>query len=187
MPIPQSGTFLPGPAKLEDMQRKDNFSCKMQLRQTICYNSLQRTSELVFKETRIINHKIINMPNTATIKHKLGKKVLVVEDEGEMGLVLNMIFSEKPFQLDYVSNLLAAEEYLKQYDPSLIILDNKLPDGFGVDFISYIKKKYPSIKIIMISGLGSARDVALENGADMFLEKPFTLEEFEEAINQVFK
>ena len=125
------------------------------------------------------------MPNTATVKQKLGKKVLVVEDEGEMGLVLNMIFSDKKFQLDYVDNLLSAEEYLQQQEPSLIILDNKLPDGFGVDFISYIKKKYPSIKIIMISGLASARDVALENGADMFLEKPFSLEEFEEAINRV--
>jgi DNA-binding response OmpR family regulator len=39
----------------------------------------------------------------------------------------------------------------------------------------------------MISGLGAARDVALENGADMFLEKPFAMEEFEKAINQVLK
>ena len=127
------------------------------------------------------------MPNTATVKPKLGKKVLVVEDEGEMGLVLNMIFSEKNFQLDYVNTLLAAEEYLQQHEPSLIILDNKLPDGYGVDFISYIKKKYPAIKIIMISGLAAARDVALTNGADIFLEKPFSLAAFEEAINMVLK
>jgi DNA-binding response OmpR family regulator len=127
------------------------------------------------------------MQNTAKVKPKLGKKVLVVEDEGEMGLVLNMIFSDKQFQLDYVNNLLSAEEYLKQQEHSLIILDNKLPDGFGVDFISYIKKKYPAIKIIMISGLAAARDVALANGADMFLEKPFDLKEFEAAINQVLE
>ena len=125
------------------------------------------------------------MPKTATVKEKKKKKVLVVEDEGEMGLVLNMIFSEKKFQLDYVNNLLSAEEYLQQHEPSLIILDNKLPDGFGVDFISYIKKKHPAIKIIMISGLGAARDVALENGADMFLEKPFSLTEFEKAITKL--
>jgi two-component system, OmpR family, response regulator len=159
----------------------------MQLRQAICYSSLQGTSEPAFKEAIIINPKKSSMPNTATVKNKLEKKVLVVEDEGEMGLVLNMIFSERNFQLDYVSNLLSAQEYLQQQEPSLIILDNKLPDGFGVDFISYIKKKHPSIKIIMISGLGAARDVALENGADMFLEKPFALEEFEKAINLVLK
>jgi DNA-binding response OmpR family regulator len=37
----------------------------------------------------------------------------------------------------------------------------------------------------MISGLGSARDVALENGADLFFEKPFSLDEFEKAIQQL--
>jgi two-component system OmpR family response regulator len=125
------------------------------------------------------------MPSTTTQKRKTGKKVLVVEDEGEMALVLNMILDERNLQLDYVDTLLSADEYLQKQEPSLILLDNKLPDGFGVDFISYIRKKYPSIKIIMISGLGSARDVALENGADMFFEKPFSLDEFEKAINQL--
>ncbi len=124
------------------------------------------------------------MSKGATKKSKALKKVLVVEDEGEIALVLNMVFSDKKIQLDYANNLLSADEYLQKQQPSLIILDNKLPDGFGVDFISYLKKKYPVIKIIMISGLGSARDVALENGADMFFEKPFGLEEIEKAVNQ---
>ena len=125
------------------------------------------------------------MSNTTKLKRKLAKKILVVEDEGEMRLVLDMILTEKKFQLDYVNNLLSAEEYLQKQEPSVIILDNKLPDGFGVDFISYIKKKYPFIKIIMISGFASVRDVALENGADMFFEKPFSLEEFYEAIDRL--
>ncbi|TAL46934.1 MAG: response regulator [Chitinophagaceae bacterium] len=125
------------------------------------------------------------MANTTRLKHEATKKVLVVEDEGEMRLVLNMVLNERKFQLDYVNNLLAADEYLQKEEHSVIILDNKLPDGFGVDFISYIKKKYPSIKIIMISGFASARDVALENGADMFFEKPFSLDEFYAAIDQL--
>ena len=107
------------------------------------------------------------MSNTTTLKRKTAKKILVVEDEGEMGLLLNIILNEKNFELEYVNNLLSADEYLQKHQPSIIILDNKLPDGFGVDFISYFKKKYPSIKILMISGFASARDVALENGADM--------------------
>ena len=125
------------------------------------------------------------MPNTTKQKHKVTKKILVVEDQGEMSLVLDMILNEKKLQLDYVNNLLSAEEYLQKQEPSVIILDNKLPDGFGVDFISYIKKKYPLIKIIMISGFASVRDVALENGADMFFEKPFSLDEFYEAIDRL--
>ena len=125
------------------------------------------------------------MPTTTKKpKNKLAKKILVVEDDGEMGLLLNMILYQKKIQLDYVSCLLSADEYLQKQEPAIMLLDNRLPDGFGVDFISYVKKKYPAIKIIMISGFGSARDIALENGADLFFEKPFSLQEFNKGINR---
>lgn len=123
------------------------------------------------------------MAGTAKVKTGLTKKILVVEDEGEIALVLDMILGDKNLQSDYVNTLLAATEYLSAQQPSLIILDNKLPDGFGVDFIIYLKEKYPSIKIIMITGLATARDVAIANGADAFFEKPFSLNEFFEAID----
>jgi two-component system, OmpR family, response regulator len=84
-----------------------------------------------------------------------------------------------------VNNLLDADEYLQKNKPSVIILDNRLPDGFGVDFISYVKQKYPKIKIIMISGFSTARDVAMENGADAFLEKPFSKKNVNDAIDRV--
>ena len=126
------------------------------------------------------------MNSAAKPRSKVAKKILLVEDEGETGLTLNLIFSERNLEMDYVQNLLDADEYLQKNKPSVIILDNKLPDGYGVDFISYIKKRYPAIKIIMISGFGSARDVALNNGADVFLEKPFSLEKVNEAIDTVF-
>jgi DNA-binding response OmpR family regulator len=125
------------------------------------------------------------MSNTTASKNKPAKKVLVVEDEGEIGLLLNMIVNDKDFELDYVSNLLSADEYLQKEEPSVIILDNKLPDGFGIDFISYIKKKYADIKIIMISGFASAKDVALANGADMFFEKPFSKDELNKSLNKL--
>ena len=115
----------------------------------------------------------------------MAKRILVVEDEGQIGLALNMILSDRNFEVDYVNTLLGAGEYLEKNKPSIIILDNKLPDGFGVDFITYIKKKYPSIKIIMISGFSTARDVALANGADMFLDKPFSMDKVNEAIDGV--
>jgi DNA-binding response OmpR family regulator len=125
------------------------------------------------------------MPNITKQKPKVTKKVLVVEDQGEIGLMLNLILMERKIELDYVHTLLAADEYLEKNKPSLIILDNKLPDGFGVDFISYLKKKYPSIKIIMISGFPTAREVALANGAEMFFDKPFALDEFNQAVDSL--
>jgi DNA-binding response OmpR family regulator len=113
-------------------------------------------------------------------------KVLIIEDEGDMCLLLNILLNGRELELDHVKSILSAEEYLKQENPKVILLDNKLPDGYGIDFITYIKKNYPGVKIIMISGFdGSAKDVALENGADLFLEKPFSKDQLYEAIKTV--
>ncbi|NTS41220.1 response regulator [Flavisolibacter sp. BT320] len=122
------------------------------------------------------------MTNT-TLEAKKLHKVLIIEDEGDMCLLLNIMLNGKDMELDHVKKLSAAEEYLQKEKPEVVILDNKLPDGFGIDFISHIKQNYPDIRIIMISGYdGSAKDVALENGADTFLEKPFTKNQLYEAI-----
>ena len=122
------------------------------------------------------------MPNSS-LRNKITRKVLIIEDEGDMCLLLNILLNGKEMELDHVKNLSAAEEYLLKEQPSVVILDNKLPDGFGVDFISFLKKQYPSVKIIMISGFdASAKDVALENGADVFLEKPFTRDQLYQSI-----
>lgn len=111
------------------------------------------------------------------------KKVLIIEDEGDMCLLLNIMLNGKEMELEHVKSLSAAEEYLQKEQPSVVILDNKLPDGFGIDFISFIKENYPAVRIIMISGYdASAGDVALENGADLFLEKPFTRDQLYQSI-----
>ncbi|WP_121355093.1 response regulator [Flavisolibacter nicotianae] len=124
----------------------------------------------------------------AIAEEKKAKKVLIIEDEGDMCLLLNIMLNGKDMELDHVKKLAAAEEYLQKQQPEVVILDNKLPDGFGIDFISHIKSNYPNIRIIMISGFdGSAKDVALENGADIFLEKPFTKNQLYEAIVELMK
>ena len=119
---------------------------------------------------------------TKTTLHA-AKKVLIIEDEGDMCLLLNIILTGKELELEHVKNLSAAKEYLQQSQPAVVILDNKLPDGYGIDFLSFLKKEYPSIKIVMISGFdGSAKDVALQNGADVFLTKPFTKDQLYQSI-----
>jgi DNA-binding response OmpR family regulator len=122
------------------------------------------------------------MPTTG-LQNTKSKKVLIVEDEGDMCLLLNILLNGKEMELDHVKNISAAEEYLQKEQPSVIILDNKLPDGFGVELIPFLKKNYPSVKIIMISGFdASVKDAALESGADVFLEKPFTREQLYTSI-----
>jgi len=116
------------------------------------------------------------------------KKVLIIEDEGDMCLLLNIMLTGKEMELDHVKSLASAEEYLQKERPPVVILDNKLPDGFGIDFINHIKASSPATKIIMISGYdGSAKDVALYNGADIFMEKPFTRDQLYNAIVSLLK
>lgn len=123
------------------------------------------------------------MPGTIT---KV-KKVLIIEDEGDICLLLNIMLKGKDIDLEHVNSLTKAKEYLENEIPSLVMLDNKLPDGLGMDFIQFIKKTYPSIKIVMISGFHPdlTKDIALTNGADIYLEKPFTKDQVFQSIEKL--
>ena len=124
-----------------------------------------------------------------TMQENKAKKVLIIEDEGDMRLLLDIMLNGKHnLQMEYAKSLKDAGEFLKVEQPDVVILDNKLPDGLGIDYISEIKKNYPAIKIIMISGYdASAEDVALENGAHVFLQKPFTRDQIYSSIKQLLE
>jgi len=115
------------------------------------------------------------------------RKVLIIEDEGDICLLLNIMLKDKNIDLEHVNSLAKAKEYLGKYTPSLILLDNKLPDGLGMDFIQFIKHKYPSIKIVMISGFHPdlTKEIALMNGADIYLEKPFTKDQVFQSVQEL--
>jgi DNA-binding response OmpR family regulator len=113
-------------------------------------------------------------------------KLLIVEDEGDMCLVLEMILSNEEYSIDHVKRIAAATEYLQASEPDLILLDNRLPDGLGIDFIPFLKRFHPGVKILMISARdGVLKDLALHNGADMFLQKPFTRVELIDAVGHL--
>jgi two-component system, OmpR family, response regulator len=135
-------------------------------------------------------YTINQQPKTSRMKAKTAKgaprKVLIIEDEGDLCLLLNILLDEKGMEVDHAQSLAKAEEYLLQGEPSLVLLDNRLPDGFGIDFIKHIKNQHPSTKVIMISGVdAAAKDVAIENGADIFLKKPFTKAELFQSVNEL--
>ena len=116
------------------------------------------------------------------------RKVLIIEDEGDLCLLLNILLDGKGLDVEHAQSLAKAEEYLLQEQPSLVLLDNRLPDGFGIDFIPVIKKQLPETKVIMITGVdAAAKDVALENGADVFLKKPFTRDELYSAVTDLLE
>lgn len=113
------------------------------------------------------------------------KRILVVEDEGDMRLILDIILHNKKTTIDHANNLAKAKEYLAVETPDIIVLDNKLPDGRGLGFVSYIKETKPSTKILMISGDDIAKESS-ENGVDIFLKKPFSKQLIFDAVEKLF-
>jgi DNA-binding response OmpR family regulator len=117
-------------------------------------------------------------------KDVANRNVLLIEDEGEMCLLLNLILDKEGLVVEHVRTLVEADAYLERRLPALILLDNRLPDGFGLDYLVLLKTKFPWIKVIMISGVdAAAADVALETGADDFLSKPFTRAKLMASVN----
>ena len=114
-------------------------------------------------------------------------KVLIIDDELDICYLLSGILRQKKLRTSYVNSLSEAEVALKNDPPSLLFLDNHLPDGFGLDFIQHIKNNYPSIKIVMITAHDSAaeRNRAYREGVDVFISKPFTRELINSTVDRI--
>lgn len=105
-------------------------------------------------------------------------KALIVDDEIDICFLLDDILRKKSLRSTYVNTLSDAERMLRKETPSIIFLDNHLPDGLGVEFIEYVKKYYPAIKVVIITAVDSSteRTIAYQHGADYFIAKPFNRE-----------
>jgi two-component system OmpR family response regulator len=105
-------------------------------------------------------------------------KALIVDDEVDMCYLLSDILKHKNLQASYVNTISDAKKVLLSENPSIIFLDNHLPDGFGVNFIEEIKKIHPHVKVVMITAHDTPtdRDKAFFRGVDHFIGKPFTRE-----------
>ena len=112
---------------------------------------------------------------------------LIIDDETDIWILLSKILRKHNLTTYYVNNLEAATKRLEQEVPAIIFLDNHLPDGFGIDFIQFIKNHYPEAKIVMISGydLQADRNRALHEGADLFISKPFSNEIINDTIKKL--
>jgi len=105
-------------------------------------------------------------------------KALIVDDEIDVCYLLTAILNCKNLQASYVNSIHEAKRVLREDNPSIVFLDNHLPDGFGIGFINEIKKINPSVKIVMITAYDTSadRDTAYRQGVDYFIGKPFTSE-----------
>ena len=112
-------------------------------------------------------------------------RVLIIEDDPMVAMIHTEYFKKKELtdDLSHVTSIEAAREYLENNDVDLIVLDNYLIDGQGIEYLPELKG-YP---IIMITAANDVQTVeaALSNGVVDYLVKPFTYERFAQAIDKV--
>ncbi|MGD0280488.1 MAG: response regulator, partial [Smithella sp.] len=107
------------------------------------------------------------------------KKILIVDDELNMRLVLSAMLKKEGFEVSSASNGLEALQILKSSKVAVVITDLKMPDIDGMELLTRISKKYPEIPVIMITAHGSITTAveALKKGALDYITKPFDLDD----------
>lgn len=101
------------------------------------------------------------------------KRILIIDDEIDICLLLQSYLRSQSFDAYYEQNLKSGLSALSKLEPSVLILDNNLPDGLGIDYITEIKSKFPNLKLLIVSAYSSLKNKAIEYGADAFISKPF--------------
>ncbi|WP_421942666.1 response regulator transcription factor [Pedobacter sp.] len=106
--------------------------------------------------------------------------VLIVEDEKSLALEMNEFLSKEGFIIEHAWKKASAEEkiFVNSYD--FILLDLGLPDGDGFEVLKQLKSFSDRDDAVIILTARSAVDdriKGLDEGADDYLPKPFSLNE----------
>lgn len=102
---------------------------------------------------------------------------LIVDDEPDIRELLQITLKRMDIESQSVESLGAARQLLKQQKFNICLTDMRLPDGDGLDFVSYIQEYYPDMPVAMITAHGNMETAiqALKSGAFDFLTKPVDL------------
>ena len=114
--------------------------------------------------------------------------ILIVDDEAGPRDALKVILRPL-FHIRSAENAKTALAILSQEPIDLVTLDQRLPDCQGIDLLQDIRKKYPHIQVIIITGYGSLKSAmeGIRHGAAGYLLKPFNVTELTTLINQTLE
>ncbi len=105
---------------------------------------------------------------------KIKDKILIIEDEKSIAGLIEAILSSNGFDVVIAKNAADGYAMTSSHCPDLIILDLGLPDFDGVQLIEMVRS-WSTVPIVVVSARSTERDkvVALEEGADDYITKPF--------------
>ncbi len=105
--------------------------------------------------------------------------LLVVEDDQDLQTYLQDLLIENGFRVKTASNGISAISVANEHEPDLVLLDLTLPDMSGEGVCLELRKKYPTLRIVMLTAKDAVSDKVrlLGVGADDYITKPFIADE----------
>ncbi|WP_046213595.1 response regulator transcription factor [Paenibacillus wulumuqiensis] len=115
-------------------------------------------------------------------------KVLLIEDEKSLADMIAFFLQEEGYHTELIHDAKEAIGKLNDYQPDIIVTDLMLPDLSGSELVQQIRRQ-STVPVLMISAntMLNERLKALDNGADDFLCKPFSLKELDARIKALLR
>ncbi|MDD4356277.1 MAG: sigma-54 dependent transcriptional regulator, partial [Smithellaceae bacterium] len=116
-------------------------------------------------------------------------RILIVDDELNMRLVLAAMLKKEGYEVTAASNGSEALQILKSGLFAAVITDLKMPQIDGMELLDRVSRKYPDIPVIIITAHGTVATAveALKKGALDYITKPFELEELKNVVSKAIK
>ena len=113
------------------------------------------------------------------------KRILVVDDNLMMRKLIRNIFSNEEYEIEEAENGVEGLEIVRKHDIDLVVTDIIMPVMEGLELIMHLKRDFPNIKIIAISGgkpyyLYMAKKLGIEG----IFTKPLNLQQFLGAVKK---
>lgn len=101
-----------------------------------------------------------------------------VEDDPYIAQAVKEYMEKKGFRVKLCSTLMQARQELKEYVPTLVLLDWNMPDGSGDSLCQWIRANRKEVPVIFLTVRGESSDMVsgFQNGADDYVVKPFELD-----------
>ena len=111
--------------------------------------------------------------------------ILIIEDEEEVCMLLKKILPAETYTVECALTLAEGLSKAQTQKPDIILLDNKLPDGLGMERIHDFKQISEHTHVIMISAMEHLKQNAMEQGAEQFIRKPFYSTQIMNAVHSL--
>ena len=119
----------------------------------------------------------------------MSKRLLIIEDDAGLNQMLQLHFEEQEFAVSGALNCSEGLALLQENAFDLILLDQQLPDGTGLELLQRLREQEPDQAVVMMTGahnLALAID-AIKLGAADFIHKPIKTGELQLVVDRVLE